>query len=197
MAAALSITLRACVAALFLAAPAAAFDLPPRAVAALAQGRPYVDVRPDPDGSSGLIRAAIDVPAPTTVIWTVMTNCDLAPTLVANLKSCRVLETDPAGAWDVREYVSRMTFLPPVRNVFRSDYEPQRRIRFHRTAGDLAVFDGEWRLEPQAYGGVRVFYENRVAAPFHVPGPLARIALRREVPTALLALRRASVARAR
>ncbi|MDB5467232.1 MAG: hypothetical protein JWQ46_1994, partial [Phenylobacterium sp.] len=32
---------------------------------------------------------------------------------------------------------------------------------------------------------------------FHVPGPLARIALRREVPTALLALRRASVARAR
>ncbi|RAK59553.1 polyketide cyclase [Phenylobacterium hankyongense] len=192
----LSITLWACAAALFLAAPAAAFDLPPRAMAALAQGRPYVDVQPDPDGSSGLIRAAIDVPAPVTVIWTVMTDCDLAPKLVADLKSCRVLEADPAGAWDVREYISRMTFLPPVRNVFRSDYEPERRIRFRRTAGDLAVFDGEWRLEPQAAGAVRVFYESRVTAPFHVPGPLARIALRREVPTALLALRRASVARA-
>jgi hypothetical protein len=197
MAAGLSITLRACAAALFLAAPAAAFDLPPRAMAALAQGRPYVDVRPDPDGSSGLIRAAIDVPAPATVVWTVMTDCDLAPALVANLKSCRVLEADPAGGWDVREYISRMTFLPPVRNVFRSDYEPERRIRFHRTAGDLAVFDGEWRLERQADGMVRVFYENRVAAPFHVPGLVARLALRHDVPAALLALRQAAEARAR
>ncbi|MDB5449506.1 MAG: polyketide cyclase [Phenylobacterium sp.] len=197
MAAALSITLWAGVAALFLAAPAAAFDLPSQAVEALEEGRPYVDVRPDPDGSSGRIRAAIDVAAPAAVVWTVMTDCNLAPKLVSKLKSCRILEADPAGAWDVREYISRMTFLPPVRNVFRSDYDPERRIRFHRTAGDLAVFEGEWRLEPQADGAVRVFYENRVAAPFHVPGLVARIALRREVPIALLALRRESVARAR
>ena len=41
------------------AAPAArAFDLPLRAQQALDRGRTYVDVRADPDGESGLIRAA-------------------------------------------------------------------------------------------------------------------------------------------
>lgn len=177
--------------------PALAAELPVRAQAALDRGRAYVEVRPDADGSSGLISAAIDIQAPVEVVWKVMIDCDLAPAMVANLKSCRILERDPAGRWDVREYVSRRTFLlPPVRNVFRSTYEPGRRIRFHRTAGDLALFDGEWRLEPQASGAVRVFYENRVAAPFHVPGPLVRLALRYDVPAALLALRRECLDRA-
>ena len=176
--------------------PARAFDLPQRAIVLLDQGRPYVDVQPDPDGSSGVVRGVIDIAAPLDVVWKVMTDCDLAPEMVANLKSCRLVARDPAGRWDVREYISRMTFLPTVRNVFRSDYEPERRIAFHRTGGDLAVFEGEWRVEPRA-GQVRVSYESRIAAPFSVPGWIARIALRRDVPAALLAFRRESLASAR
>lgn len=179
---------------LFAATPAAAMDLPGRAADPLAHGRPYVDVQPDADGSSGLVRGVIDIAAPVDVVWKVMIDCDLAPRMVANLRSCRIVERDPEGRWDVREYVSRMTFLPPVRNVFRSDYEPERRIGFHRTGGDLAIFEGEWRVEPHE-GMVRVSYEARIAAPFSVPGWIARLALRQDVLQALLAFRREAMAR--
>jgi uncharacterized membrane protein len=183
------------IAVLLAAGPARALDLPPRAEVLLDRGRPYVEVRPDPDGSSGLVRGAIDIAAPADVVWKVMVDCDLAPRMVANLKSCRILDRDPAGRWDVREYISRMTFLPSIRNVFRSDYEPEQRILFHRTGGDLAVFEGEWLVEPHN-GRVRVTYESRVATPFSVPGWIARIALRNDVYAALVAFRREAVARA-
>jgi ribosome-associated toxin RatA of RatAB toxin-antitoxin module len=189
----------AVLAVLMAAAPAVsarAFDLPPRAGAALARGRPSVEVSADPDGVSGVIAGAIDIAAPPEVVFSVVTDCDLAPKMVDSLKSCRILERDPAGRWDVREDISKMTFLPSVRNVFRSDYDPPRVVRFHRVGGDLKVFEGEWRIEPRA-GGVRVFYDSRVGAPFRVPGYLARIALRIEVPMALMALRRESLARVR
>ncbi|HEX3699664.1 MAG TPA: SRPBCC family protein [Phenylobacterium sp.] len=182
-------------AALSLASAARALDLPPRAETLLDRGRPYVDVRPDPDGESGLIQAAIDVAAPAETVFRVITDCELAAKMVDSLKSCRVLERDPAGRWDVREEVSKMTFVPSVTNVFRSDYDPPAEVRFHRVGGDLRVFEGAWRIEPHGHG-VRVFYENRVSAPFRVPGYLARFALRMEVPRALVALRREAQARA-
>jgi len=177
-------------------AAAHAFELAPTAEAALEEGRPYVEVRPDPDGESGLIRAAVDIAAPPEVVWSVITDCELAPRMVDSLKSCRVLQKDAAGRWDVREDVSRMGFLPSVRNVFRSDYDPPKSVRFHRVGGDLRVFEGEWRIEPHG-DQTRVFYESRVGAPFRVPGPIARIGLRYEVPRALIALRRECLARAK
>jgi carbon monoxide dehydrogenase subunit G len=182
------------IAALAAASPASAFDLPPKAQALLDRGRPYVDVEPDADGSSGQIRAAIDIAAPPQAIWAVMTDCDLAPKMVANLKSCRILERDPQGRWDIREQISKMTFVPSVRSVFREDFEPPRRMTFHRVGGDLKVLEGEWLLTPHGEQ-TRVTYEARVAAPFSVPGWIARLALRHEVPMALLALRRESMAR--
>jgi len=176
------------------ASPGAAMDLPDRARALLDEGRPYVEVRPGPDGSSGVISAAIDVAAPEAVVWAVMTDCDLAPRMVPKLKSCRILERDPQGRWDIREEVTRATFTPSVRMVYREDFEPTHRMSFHRTGGDLKVFEGQWRLEPHG-DEVRVTYEAHVAAPFAVPGWVARLALRHDVPQALLALRREALAR--
>jgi carbon monoxide dehydrogenase subunit G len=176
------------------AGPAGAADLPERAEALLDQGRPYVEVTPGADGSSGVIRAAIDVAASPAAVWSVMTDCDLAPKMVANLKSCRILERDPQGRWDIREEVSKMTFAPSVRTVYREDFEPPHAMAFHRTGGDLKLFEGEWRLEPHGEQ-IRVTYEARVAAPFAVPGWVARLALRHDVPMALLALRREAMAR--
>lgn len=183
------------IAALVVASSAAAMELPPKAQAALDRGRPYAEVKADADGSSGVIRAAIDIAAPPEVIWQVMTDCDLAPRMVANLKSCRILERDPQGRWDIREEVTRPAFAPSVRVVYREDFEPDRRMSFHRTGGDLKVLEGEWRLEPHG-DQVQVIYEARVAAPFPAPGWLARLTLRHDVTMALLALRREAVARA-
>jgi uncharacterized membrane protein len=180
---------------LMAAAPAQALELSARAQAALARGRPYAEVTPGPDGASGVIRAAIDIAAPADSIWAVMTDCDLAPKMVADLKSCRIVERDPQGRWDVREQVSKSGFTPSVRSVFREDFEPPQRMTFHAVGGDLKLLEGEWRLTPQE-GAVRVTYEARVAAPFSVPGWVARLALRHDVPQALLALRREAMARA-
>ena len=177
-----------------LADASAQAELPERARVMLDRGRPYVEVKPDSDGSSGLIFAAIDVAAPQAVVWSVMTDCDLAPKMVANLKSCRILERDPQGRWDIREEVTKMTFTPSVRTVYREDFEPTHKMSFRRTGGDLKVLEGEWRLAPHRER-VRVTYEARVAAPFSVPGWVARLALRRDVPMALLALRREAMAR--
>jgi hypothetical protein len=176
------------------AAPAWAVDLPERAREVLAHGRPYVDVEPGPDGTSGVIVAAIDVAASQAVVWTVMTDCELATKMVANLKSCRILDRDPQGRWDIREEITRTTLTPSVRTVYREDFDPPRQMTFHRTGGDLKVLEGQWRLEPLG-GQVRVTYEARVAAPFSVPGWVARIALRHDVHVALLALRREAMAR--
>jgi uncharacterized membrane protein len=164
--------------------------------AVLAQGPPFVEVRADPDGESGLIRGAIDIAAPPELVFQVVTDCDLATKMVSSLKSCRILERDPAGRWDVREQVSKMTFLPSVRSVFRSDYDPPGRVRFRRVDGDLKVYEGEWRIDPLG-GGSRVSYVSRVSTPFRVPGALARIGLRRAVRQALLALRSECLAQAR
>ncbi|WP_372781546.1 SRPBCC family protein [Phenylobacterium sp.] len=182
------------IAALAVATPAAAMELPPRAQAALDRGRPYAEVTTDADGSSGVIHAAIDIAAPPEAIWSVMTDCDLAPRMVANLKSCRIVERDPQGRWDVREQISKMTFLPSIRSVFREDFEPPRRMTFHRVGGDLKVLEGEWLLTPHG-DRTQVTYEARVAAPFSVPGWVARLALRHDVPMALMALRREAMAR--
>lgn len=171
------------------AEPARAFDLPARAEAMLERGRPWVEVRQDADGRSGRVRAAIDIPASKETIWAKMLDCDAALRMVANLKSCKVLDRDPQGRWDVREQVSRAAFLPSVRNVYRSDYDRPNRIDFRRTGGDMEVFEGGWRLESRL-DGVRVTYEARASTPFTVPGWIARATLRHDVPAALLALRR-------
>lgn len=155
-----------------------------------------VEVAADPGGASGLIRGSVDIDAPPEAVWKVVVDCDLAPRMVKRLKSCRVLERDPAGRWDLREHVSRAGILPSVRSVFRSEYDPPRRIRFYREGGDMQVLNGEWRLIPLDGGTrTRVLYESRASTPFAIPAPIARMALRRDIPDALAALRREVMAR--
>jgi hypothetical protein len=178
---------------LMLAGPARAWDLGPKAVAQVAQGRPYVEVRTD--GAEGMLRGAIDIRASREVVWAVINDCALAPRMAPNLKSCRILKRDPGGHWDVREHISRPAFMPPIRNVFRSDFEPETSVRYRRVEGDLKVFEGGWRLLAAPGGGTRVLYENRIALPFRAPAGLLRLIAGRDMSMALLALRRESLAR--
>lgn len=179
--------------AVLIAHPALAWEPDAAAQARLADGRPVVLVGSEP-GGVGVIRAAIEIAAPPQTIWDVVVDCSLAPKMVADLKSCRVLDRDPAGRWDLREHISRAFPLPPVRSVFRSDYDPPRRVRMKKAGGEMRVLEGEWRLEPRG-DKTLVIYENRVALPFAVPPPIARAGLRRAVPKALLALNREVMAR--
>jgi len=176
--------------------PAVAWTPGAEAERRLSLGQAFIEVRPDPAGASGLVQAGLDIDAPPARVWTVMLDCQLAQRMVSNLKSCRVLDRDPAGRWDVREEMTRPMLLPAVRLQFRSDYDPPHGYRFHRTGGDLPVLEGEWRLEPLDGGRrTRVLYESRAALPFAAPGPLARIVLRQEIAGALQGLKRECLAR--
>lgn len=182
---------------LMMASPARAWEPTGQVLAGLARGQAYVEVRPDPDGASGLIRAAEEIAAPPQVVWSVLIDCDLAPRMAAGLKSCRILERDPGGLWDLREQVVRPGLMPRFRSIVRSDFDAPRRLSFRRTGGDLKILEGEWRLAALAGGrSTRVVYESRAASPYAVPASLARLALRRDVLTAMAALKRESLARA-
>lgn len=174
--------------------PTLAWAPDPKVERSLAQGKAWAEVLPDVDGA-GLIHAAIDIPAPPKTVWTVMTDCRLASRLVVSVTSCKILEADRQGGWDVREQITRGgVFFPSLRNVFRSDYRPYSVIRFHRLAGDLKIEEGEWRLVPLNGGaGTRVIYINRVALDVWAPAFMVRAGIKADTPKALMNLRRESV----
>jgi len=105
-------------------------------------------VRDARDGSHGL-RAEFDIAAPVSVVWAVLVDCDTAAQHVPGMKSCRVLEQDRGGLWDIREHRVKLPWFPLVlRNVVRSDYEPLARLRYQKARPDGQRLDGEWRLTP-------------------------------------------------
>jgi uncharacterized protein YndB with AHSA1/START domain len=189
----LALALAACLAAtpLLAWAPTAATER------ALRDGRAWAEVLPDADGAA-LIRAAVDIAAPPSTVWAVMTDCRLAGRFISDLASCTVLEGDQRRGWDVRDQFSHGNlFLPDIHNVVRSEYTPYTLIRFRKAGGNLQIEDGEWRLEPLDGGAAtRVIYINRVKADILVPAPLVRASLRGSTPKVLLALRRESLAAA-
>ena len=172
------------------ATAASAWSPTAEAVAALATGKPWVSVTVDPSSEAAIIHAAIDIPAPPQKVWTTMIDCRNAARMVANVTRCQILSQGPG--WDVREHVTRGgPLIPSIRNVFRSDYEPYRRIRFHRVEGDLRTMEGAWGLIPLNGGrGTRVTYENRLSVRIFAPPALIRAGLRKDTPKVLENLRR-------
>lgn len=176
----------------FVAAPPARAAWTPsaEALSRLARGDVHADVMPDPGGAAGVVHGAVDIDAPPAVVWRTILDCGRAGRMAPGVRSCRVTDRDAAGRWDVREMTVRWAALTPTfRTVFRSDFEPQRRIRFRCVDGDIRFCQGEWRLEPLPGGGTRVIYENRATSPIAAPAVLARAAMRRDVAAALRALR--------
>lgn len=179
------------------AAPALGFSLSSGDRARLAAGEAVVRVTPDGRGASGHIRAAIEIQALPAAVWRVMLDCERSPRFVRGLESCRIVERDPAGRWDVREHrIAWLAIMPRVRSVFRSRYETHRTISFHRLDGDLTVLEGFWRLEP-AGSGTRLFYEARVGIAAPVPDFLVRSAIESDLPRTLEALRQEVMSDAR
>lgn len=160
--------------------------------ARLAAGDVLVDVHVDEAQDAANVAAVADIAAKPETVWAVMTDCERAPRFVPDLVSCRVLERDPAGAWDIREHIIDWTwFLPNIRNVFRSDYEAPHRLRFKRVDGDLRLSEGEWRLEPLNGGAAtRVYYTAMLSPNSWVPASFALSSVRSDVPKILRALRR-------
>ncbi len=162
----------------------------PAETALLESGEPVVSLSPAPHDEASRIHAAVDIGAPQAAVWSIMTNCAGAARFVPGLESCRVLERDPEGRWDIREHRIRWAwFMPKVRSVFRTDYDPPKGLRFRRVAGTLRRNEGEWRLTPRAGGTTRVSYDATLAASVPAPDFMIEQALRRDIATVLRRLK--------
>ncbi|MDO9336861.1 MAG: SRPBCC family protein [Caulobacter sp.] len=158
----------------------------------------FAEVSHDPGGTAGIVRGRVDIEAPPAVVWNVILDCNRARRMAPNVQSCKVLDRAADGSWDVREMVVAPPLVPKVRSVFKSSYEPVRRITFKCTGGDVKVCEGEWRLTVLPSGGTRVSYTNRAASPYPaIPASLTREAMRGDMVRALKALRRECLAAAR
>lgn len=166
-------------------------DIKPDQIQRLERGDIVVSVEGTASGDGAHVVAAIDVPMPPQVIWPIMTDCNRAPGFVPNLISCKILEQDPQGAWDVREHVSSPgLLLPNFRTVFRSDYELNRRIHFTRVAGDFRKSDGDWHLMPIHDGtATRIVYVANIDYRSWVPNSWIRDNLQKAMSKILAALR--------
>jgi uncharacterized membrane protein len=173
----------------------AAIAIGPAEEARLLAGDVLVEAHIDEAEHAARVSAAIDIAATQEAVWVVMTDCARAPKFVPDLISCRVLQSDPAGRWDIREHlIDWAWFLPTVRNVFRSDYERPRLLRFKRVEGDLEKSEGEWRLEPLKGGAAtRLSYSALLSPRSWIPPSLALSSVKSDVPKVLLALRRECV----
>lgn len=164
--------------------------VPAAAEPTLKAGKAWVVVTPS--GDAAAILGAIDIAAPPRKVWDTMTNCELAKKMIANLIVCRTLQQ--GGGWDVREQVTKGNlFIPTLRNVIRSDYQPYSRIAFRRIDGDIPVMQGEWILQPLNGGkGTRVIYRNRVKAPIKAPAAVVRAGMKADCAKVLMNLKRMS-----
>ncbi len=147
--------------------------------AAAAQSAPTIDVRQD--GDSYLIRVEAVLPAPARQVWAALTNCERAREFVPHLESCRIIEKDPAGRWDIRENVANPPLLPRIKTIVRNDYTPTSGFTYRLVSGDMQVSEGSWSVKP-AGNSTSVIYSARVQPKILAPSFLVVSAIKSDLP---------------
>jgi carbon monoxide dehydrogenase subunit G len=161
--------------------------------AAARASEPALTIAHDERGAM-VVHTSIDIAAPPATVWAVITDCDRAPKYVPNMESCRIVERDPAGHWQMRATVMNIALLPRIHTLSRLEFEPRRRMSFAKAGGDMKISDGEWRLEPLAKGkATRLSYRSALALNFFVPQFLLDQAAQRDFPTLMKAIERESL----
>ncbi len=157
---------------------------------------PAVSVAPDGPGATVLVHASMDIAAPPSAVWATLTDCAGAPRFTPGLMSCTIVQRGPG--WEIREHrLKGPIFHPVVLNIFRLDFDLNKRLGFRRTGGDWKRSDGEWTLTPLSGGkGTHVTYVVHFAIDAPIPAGAMRDGVRKGLPKSLIALRAESVRRA-
>jgi ribosome-associated toxin RatA of RatAB toxin-antitoxin module len=160
----------------------------------VAQTEPSLRIEHDEARDAMAVHASIDIAASPQIVFGVITDCSRAPKFVPNLESCRILQKDPKGRWEIRETILNVMMLPRIRAVSRSEIEPPKRFAFHKVEGDMRISQGAWRLEPLDKGkATRVHYDALFALNYPVPRFLVESAAYRDFPTLMKGVERESL----
>jgi Polyketide cyclase / dehydrase and lipid transport len=171
---------------LFAAHAAPAVDL---AQESAQHGDIEVAVLLDAGEQSGSASATVRIHASREVIWSLITSCAEALHLVPGLVACDVMETAPDRSWQrIRHVMDYSWYLPKLNYEIRAFYDQPSRVSIERISGDLRVLRGSWALKGDGDYTI-AHYAVNLAPGFWVPHWIVRVALRRDLPKMLRALR--------
>jgi ribosome-associated toxin RatA of RatAB toxin-antitoxin module len=148
-----------------------------------------VAVTLDTAEQTGRASATVRIHARPEVVWSLITNCAEALKLVPGLVGCEVVQTAPDNSWqrirqvvDYSWYARKLTYEV----IMRPDKPAE--VSIERVSGDLRSLKASWSLKSDGDYTV-AHYAIDLAPGFWVPQWLVRVALRRDLPKMLRALR--------
>jgi Polyketide cyclase / dehydrase and lipid transport len=143
----------------------------------------------DAGEQSGEANATVRIHARREIVWSLITSCKEALALVPGLVGCDVLETAPDETWQrIRHVLNYSWYVPKLTYEFRATYDKPTRVSIERTSGDLKTLKVSWTLRSDGDYTV-AHYVVDLAPGFWVPHWIVRVALRRDLPKMLRALR--------
>jgi hypothetical protein len=169
----------------------AAFALPAADLAQESAQHGDIDVAVALDAAeqSGTASATVRIHARRDVVWSLITSCAEALRLVPGLVACDVMETARDGTWQrIRHVMDYSWYVPKLTYEIRASYEPPSRVSVERISGDLRILRGSWALQSDGEDTI-AHYSIALAPGFWVPRWIVRVALRRDLPKMLRALR--------
>jgi hypothetical protein len=138
---------------------------------------------------SGKARTTVRIHASRELVWKLITSCSEALTMVPGLVACDVLETAPDQSWQrIRHALNYSWYVPKLVYEIRATYDKPRFVRMERTAGDLKRLSVTWTLTADGDYTVAQYVVD-LAPGFWVPHWIVRVALKRDLPKMLRALR--------
>ena len=148
-----------------------------------------VNVVLDAAEQSGTASAVVRIHAHRERVWSLITSCKEALTLVPGLVGCDVLETAPDASWQrIRHALNYSWYVPRLTYEIRADYDKPRHVSMDRISGDLKTLRVSWTLLREGNDTIAE-YAVDLAPGFWVPHWLVRVALRHDLPRMLRALR--------
>jgi hypothetical protein len=143
----------------------------------------------DPAVQSGRATAAVRIHARRAIVWSLIKSCSEALKMVPGLVGCEVLSTAPdRSSQIIRHVLDYSWYVPRLTYQIRAAYDEPQRISIERVSGDLSVLKGSWYLQSDGADTI-AHYSVELAPGFWVPRFIVKLALRRDLPKMLRALR--------
>jgi len=143
----------------------------------------------DTEGQTGRASASVRIHAGREVVWPLLTSCAEALKLVPGLVDCKVLETASDKSWQrIRQVVDYSWFVRKLTYDILATYDEPARVSIERTSGDLSKLKVSWNLTSDGDYTIAQ-YKVDLDPGFWVPRWLVRVALKRDLPKMLRALR--------
>jgi hypothetical protein len=148
-----------------------------------------VGVTLDAAEQTGRASATVRIHARREVVWPLITSCAEALQIVPGLVDCVVLETAPNQSWQrIRHVLDYSWFVRRVTYEILATYDQPAEVSIERVSGDLRVLKVSWMLKSDGDYTV-AHYVVDLAPGFWVPRWLVQVALKRDLPKMLRALR--------